>query len=503
MSTKTDSRWQRILDWVGDHPLKSLCIYMAASVVIWTVQCTLLQKVLPLDVLETINWGAQWSWGHYKHPPLSGWLGYIFSILSGHHDWSMYLLAQLCLVVGVFFTYKLAREFFDETGAAASALLLYMVAYYTPSPMKYCSHFVQSAVQPVMAWLFYVALRDNKWHQWTLFGAITALAILGKYSAGMLLVALFVLMLCSQTGRSRFLYYGPYLALFVCLLLLAPHLIWLAQNDFCCIRHLDHRVEASNPSPWFAFAVLAVSLHPLAIEAAALILARFKNPFRWRTETGLRPVHKQAVLWSALLYLIPCGMLVLIAAFGKSVILMWFSSMVSWSGMLLVALLPIIIDKRVYRNLFVIVCLYTMIVFVATTVELMVKPKEKLHTAPQDLVKLADDFWKENYPGEPIPCLIGYRWLANAVENYSPHRPPSADWEDPVSIQRIGKIIDDRGVLLIGENEATYSEFLKENYPGIVPAKTIRKLTYHTLFGPTCEDNVFMMALPPRKQTTE
>ena len=43
---------------------------------------SLLQNHLGLDILETISWGAQWEWGHFKHPPLSGWLGYLFSLLS-------------------------------------------------------------------------------------------------------------------------------------------------------------------------------------------------------------------------------------------------------------------------------------------------------------------------------------------------------------------------------------------------------------------------------------
>ena len=498
MSTTTDSRWQRILEWVGAHPFRSLCIYMGCSVLLWTVQCSLLQNILPLDVLETINWGAQWSLGHYKHPPLSGWLGYIFSILSGHHDWSMYLLAQLCLVIGVYFTYKLAREFFDETPAAAAALLLYVVDYYTPSPMKYCSHFVQSAVQPVMAWLFYVALRDDKWHQWGLFGIVSALAILGKYSAGMLLLALAILMLCTKTGRKRFFSFGPYLSFVVFALILAPHIHWLSQNDFCCIRHLDHRVEAEETSHWFGLVVFGYMLYPYGLELVALLLARFGKTLPWKWDREHR-VHKEALLWSALLLGIPGGILVLIGAMGKSVILMWFSSMISWSGILLVAVLPLIIDRSVYQRLFCIVCIFTVIVFIATTIDLMVTPRVKLHAKPEAIVSMADSFWKENYPGQPIPCLVGYRWLANAIENYSPNRPPSADVNDPVSIQRIGKLIDEHGVLLVSEDEEDNLDFLAENYPGVTPVKASRKLTVKSLFGRTRDTTIVMMALPPRK----
>ena len=84
-----------------DRPTAALLLFMGVIMTMWTLQCSLLQNILGLDILETVTWGAQMTWGHSKHPPLSGWLGYFFSAISGHADWSLYLAAQASLMIGV------------------------------------------------------------------------------------------------------------------------------------------------------------------------------------------------------------------------------------------------------------------------------------------------------------------------------------------------------------------------------------------------------------------
>ena len=488
----------RFFQWVGDNPLKSLFLYVGFSVVLWTAQCSILNSILPLDVLETINWGAQWTMGHYKHPPLSGWIGYIFSCLFFHKDWAMYFLAQLCLAVGVFFTYRLAREFFDETKAVTSAILLYSVIYYTPSSMKYCSHFVEAAIQPAMAWMFYICLRDDKWRHWLFFGVLCALGVLGKYSVGMLMVAFVGCMIYSKVGRKRFLSCGPYLAFAIFMVLISPHLIWLAKHDFCCISHLEYRVEKHKNSPLYFLIVLACSLYPFVAESLALLVAHLEK-FKIKWEKG-RAVQWDAFWWGVMICMIPCMMLVLIALCGKDVVLMWMSSMVSWSGMVVVASLPFAMGRNEYRRLYAVILAFTLVVFVVTTVDLMINPRKKLHTRPETIVKMADDFWKKCYPDTEIPCLVGYRWIVHAVENYSPHRPPSADYLDPISVRRIAEISAAKGVLLIGEYNLLYDNFIRENYPEGIPEGNMANatFTYRTLFGPEKSATTTLIALPPR-----
>ena len=102
------------------------------------------------DPLKKVEAVYDYVVGHLKHPPLSGWIGYLFAVLSGYSDFAMYFAAQLFLAVGAFYVYRLGRLFLDETESAAGVLLLYLLFYYNPSSMKFCSHFVEAAFMPAI-----------------------------------------------------------------------------------------------------------------------------------------------------------------------------------------------------------------------------------------------------------------------------------------------------------------------------------------------------------------
>ena len=161
-----------------DFPERVLWGFILCSIIAWTLQCSLLQSVLGIDIFETIVWGEQLQWGYSKHPPLSGWLGYFCSWATGHADWGMYLAAQLCIGAGVFFTFKTARMFFDRYRAATAALLLYSLLYYTPSEMKFCTYLVEIAVAPAASYLLLESLRKNRWYHWLAFGIVFPSALL-------------------------------------------------------------------------------------------------------------------------------------------------------------------------------------------------------------------------------------------------------------------------------------------------------------------------------------
>ena len=127
MNSECGGKQKSFFSSLWDRPVNLMLFFMAFAMVFWTVQCSLLQNILGLDILETITWGAQMTLGHSKHPPLSGWVGYFFSVLSGHSDWSLYFAAQLSLMTGAWFVYKLARMFWDEYASAVAALLLFFL----------------------------------------------------------------------------------------------------------------------------------------------------------------------------------------------------------------------------------------------------------------------------------------------------------------------------------------------------------------------------------------
>ena len=231
---------------VFERPELVMLLFIAVSVTVWTLQCSLFQHVFGIDIFETIVWGEELQWGHSKHPPLSGWLGYFFSWVTGHRDWGLYLAAQLCIGTGVFFTFKLARLFFDRYRAATAALLLYTLLYYTPSEMKFCTYLVEIAIAPLAAYLLLRGLREDLLRYWAALGFVCALGILNKYSFGLVMAGFALVVLTRREYRARLASWKPYFAAVVFLVAISPHLKWLIDHHFVCFRHVGARLDEQH-----------------------------------------------------------------------------------------------------------------------------------------------------------------------------------------------------------------------------------------------------------------
>ena len=437
-----------------DRPAKAVFWFIAGVSIIWTVQCTVFQSVLGKDIVETVTWGAQWQLGHLKHPPLSGWIGYLIAAATGYSDFAMYFAAQLFLAIGAFYVYKLAREFLNETESAASVLLLYFLFYYNPSSMKFCSHFLEAAFMPAMAYYIVRGAKQNRITDWLLAGFFTALAILGKYSGAVILPVCLVYILWDRERRKCFLKPGVWLGMALGVVLLLPHLVWLAQHDFCCLLHVQRRFS-EDKMPWYYFLeIAAVGVAPLGVALLALLLSWL--PCRKegaRKVSPWKPEVREIFIFSLLLSLTPVALLTLIALSGGDVIMMWLSFLASWFGLLAVAWFPREITRNHFRNLWLLAVLYTLIALIATTVDIACKTRLRCHADTAGIVKAVEDFCRKKVPGGRVPMVIGERWLAGVVQFYSPSHPLSFDGDDPVSLAPFRERIGREGALLIGDKE--------------------------------------------------
>ncbi len=406
-------------------PARTLAVFALVAAVAWTVQCSVFQNILGLDVVEAVSWGAQMAWGHTKHPPLSGWAAYSVAYLTGHRDWGMYLASQGCILIGVFYVFLLGRSLMGSCRGALAALLMFLVHYYNPSPMKFCTNTVEIAVLPAVSYYFYRALQTGYCRYWVLTGILGAMSVLGKYSAGCVLLACLVLMLIFGKYRRKIFSFGPYAALFFFVLVLAPHVKWLIEHDFSCFRYVGGELEGKKHTPFFFFTVFGTALYPFAAGAAALASAVIPQ---WKCRRR-RPVCREALLWGALLCLIPALPLFVMSLCGKDVILMWFSAISMWAGIAVAAAWPWHISRRLFRRVFYVTLIYTAILFAALTVDIAIKPRLKLHLQPEVLITQVEHF-RRNSGADSFGAVIGSRWFANSIENYHPEHPVSADIDD-------------------------------------------------------------------------
>lgn len=220
-------------------------IFLIINAFLWSC-IELMRNIISIDSMEAITWGELISFGTNKHPPLSGWLMSGFYHLTGGSDFAVYLFGQLCIAIGLVFIYKLAKYFLSEEKALCSAMILEACFYYTYQ--MYIDNFncnvLLMALWPIVAYYFYISLKNNNIKDWILFGLSSGLAFLGKYLIVFLFFAMFVYLLVAE--REQFKQKGMYLAILTGLIVISPHVIWLFNNDFFSFTYMIERTGSET-----------------------------------------------------------------------------------------------------------------------------------------------------------------------------------------------------------------------------------------------------------------
>lgn len=244
-------------------------IFLILNAIIWTC-IESLRNVLSIDAMEAISWGELIDFGTNKHPPLSGWLASSFYHLGGNNDVMIYLLGQICILIGFIFIYKLAKYFVSEEKAICSALILESCFYYTYDVFidNFNCNIISMAIWPVVVYYFYKSTKENRIFDWVILGFTAGLGFLGKYQIILLFCALFIYLLLAN--REKFRQKGLYIACFTAVITVLPHLIWLFKNDFFSLFYLTHRTVADSDAST-ASLILARMFYPVKFFADQLL----------------------------------------------------------------------------------------------------------------------------------------------------------------------------------------------------------------------------------------
>ena len=90
------------------------------------------------------------------------------------------------------------------------------------------------------------ALRRGRLGYWVLLGVALGLALWAKYFVVVLAAPLALFLLLDREARAPLAGPGPWVAAAVALVVMAPHLIWLVQNDFLPFNYAEARAPPSS-----------------------------------------------------------------------------------------------------------------------------------------------------------------------------------------------------------------------------------------------------------------
>lgn len=217
-------------------------IFISLYFLIWSLAPALISSSVPLDVSEGINWGHEWQWGYYKHPPFSSWVLYSFYKVFGH--FGPYLLSQIFIILTLFIVYKLANKIYSNTQAWIGTILTLAIIYYSYSSLEFNHNIAQFPIWAGLSLLFYNSVTSNKYRDWILLGIVGGIGMLTKYSVAFLLIPM-ALYLLHPKQWALLKQPKPWVALALMLLIFSPHLMWLTQHDWLPFSYASGRSAES------------------------------------------------------------------------------------------------------------------------------------------------------------------------------------------------------------------------------------------------------------------
>jgi hypothetical protein len=266
----------RIGDAMERHPARVFGAFVAMHLVIWTALPALLFRNLPLDLIEALVYGREWQLGYDKLPPLPWWLVEVTHRLFGP-DLFYYLLSQITVLAAFALVWLMGRRLVGAAGALVAILIIDGLHYFQFTAPKFNHDVVQLPFWALAGTATWAALRQGRLVHWLLLGAAIGAAVWAKYFVVVLAAPLALFVLIDRDARRALTTPGPWVAVAVALVVMAPHLIWLVQNDFLPFRYADARAVPFHgvldyliKPPRFLLSQLAFLLPSLLIAAPYL-----------------------------------------------------------------------------------------------------------------------------------------------------------------------------------------------------------------------------------------
>jgi len=234
-----------LLARIATVPAQALATILLLHAAVWTALPALLYINLPLDLIEALIYGREWQLGYDKLPPLPWWLIQLTYQLAGY-DLAYYLLAQIAVVSALWLVWLTARPLVGSLGALIAVLIVDGLHYLNYTAAKFNHDVIQLPFWALAGFAFHRALRGGWLGHWVLLGLALGMSLWAKYFMVVLAVPLTLYILFDPEARKALSTPGPYVAAAAALITMAPHLVWLVQNDFLPFSYAEHRAALSG-----------------------------------------------------------------------------------------------------------------------------------------------------------------------------------------------------------------------------------------------------------------
>jgi 4-amino-4-deoxy-L-arabinose transferase-like glycosyltransferase len=341
-------------------------------------------------------------------------------------DWSFRLLAMTNAAIALWAVDLIAGRFVRGDKRAVVLLLSMLLPAYQFHAQRFNANAVLLAIWPLATYCFLRSFetRQIKWA--AAAGALAAVAMLGKYYSVFLVGSFVFAAVCHPQHRIYFGSWAPWVSTLVGLVVLAPHLHWLATTgatpfEYAMAAHgRRHFWPSIQEACMFLLSIAAI----LAIPALSWVLiaeSRLK-----RTPADFRALNSG--LW--LLFLVCAGTIgfppIVAVMFGTDMTSLWAMQGLFLIGILVVCGAGYPIERFYTVNLAVLVFGIALVaVTVAAPVHALYRNaygyEERRNFYRLAALELTRR-WRQVSPS-PLPAVSGDNALAFATAFYSPDHP--------------------------------------------------------------------------------
>jgi 4-amino-4-deoxy-L-arabinose transferase-like glycosyltransferase len=249
-----------IVEFLRGRPSFVFWAAALAQAALWTFIPSIFYSAPPGDVPILLAIGHEFRLGSHLGPPLAFWLGDIAFSIAG--AFGVYLLAQVCIVVAYWAVFTLGRSIVGTRHAVLAVLLMVGIAAFTvPSPD------FGPAVLAIPLWAlallhYWRAAGKGERGFWFLLALDLGLLLLTSY-VGLILVALLVVFsLIMGRTRSAFAHPEPWIAIPLLLIVVFPHVAWLAASGALSVPALRASIMPEPAlSPGLRLLSVIISAH--------------------------------------------------------------------------------------------------------------------------------------------------------------------------------------------------------------------------------------------------
>lgn len=422
------------LEKFGHRPGLVIAVLCAAQAVFWTLAPALSHSAPPLDVVEMLAWGREGVIATFKHPNLPGLVLEAVRRLAGGALWPAYLVSQAFICASFVAVFLLGRDLLGPARAVAGTLLLTGIFYYSwPSP-EMNHNIAQIPLWAGVCLALWRATRGGRMVWWIALGLLAGMSIWAKYSAGILLVVVLGWMVWDASARASFRTAGPWIALAVFAVVVAPQVRFLIETDLLPIDYARARASSGRSGAPHGFLLTQIADHGVFFVMAA-IAGLFGAGAARRP-----PEEADARRFLAVLGLGPVLLVTVLAVVtGMGLKDMWGTPMFNLSGLLVLAFLPGRYGDRTLGRLIGAAAVLLVLVPVAYAAQVLfgaaLSDKPLRVAWPQDAIVRTLVQAYESQSGAPPRIIAGPIWEAGLIAATAPGTPSvlidGAFWKSP------------------------------------------------------------------------